>query len=236
MLIMEILTIIPARGGSKGIPYKNLSILAGKPLLVYSIEHAFNTKSVNRIIVSTDNPDIMQVAKTAGAEVVHRPVKISADTSTSESALLHVLEYLKDKEDYEPQLVVFLQPTSPLREHFDIQNAVDTLIKEEADSLFSASPFHWFIWRDESGELKSFNYDFQNRQCRQECPQEYIENGSIYIFKPWVLRKFNNRMGGKTATYIMPFWKIFQVDEKDDLEICEFYMRKKILRAEGSNA
>jgi CMP-N,N'-diacetyllegionaminic acid synthase len=225
---MEILAIIPARGGSKGIPKKNLVALAGKPLVVYSIEQALKTSRITRVVVSTDDKAIARVSQKAGAEVIFRPAKISGDKATSESALLYTLNYLQEKEGYAPDLVVFLQATSPLREHFDIQKAIETLIKDRADSLFSASLFHGFIWRRGKKVLKSFNYDFKNRLRRQEIPEEYLENGSIYIFKPWVLRKFANRLGGRIATYVMPSWKAFQVDEVEDLGICEFYIKRKL--------
>ena len=107
---MKVLCIIPARGGSKGIPRKNLYPLSGKPLLAYSIEDALETESINRVVVSTDDPAIADVAERYGAEVVRRPSEISGDTATSESALLHVLDHLGDTESYEPDLIVFSRP------------------------------------------------------------------------------------------------------------------------------
>ena len=133
---MQVLAIIPARGGSKGIPRKNIRILAGKPLIAYTIEHARQTPSVKRIVVSTDDPEIAAVSEQYGAEVVWRPAEISGDTATSESALLHVLNYLKDAEDYEPDLIAFLQATSPLRHPDDIQNAINKLQQEPKQELF----------------------------------------------------------------------------------------------------
>ena len=124
---MNILAIIPARGGSKGIPRKNLQPLAGKPLLAYTIEHARATPAVTRVVVSTDDVEIASVAQQYGAEVIWRPAEISGDTATSEAALLHALDHLRDNEGYEPDLVVFLQATSPLRRSDDIQRAVETL-------------------------------------------------------------------------------------------------------------
>ncbi len=218
---MEIVAIIPARGGSKGIPHKNIQPVAGKPLLVYTIEHARETLSIARIVVSTDDPDIGAVAQQAGAQVIWRPVTLSGDTATSESALLHALDYLRDTEGYEPDLVVFLQATSPLRQSGDVQNAIDTLLREQADSLFSASPVHGFLWRNEGGVLSSVSYDYRHRQRRQDAPEDLMENGSIYVFKPWVLRQLNNRLGGKIAVYRMHPLDSFQVDEPDDLDLVE---------------
>ncbi len=217
---MEILAIIPARGGSKEIPKKNLSLLAGEPLISYTIKQALETKSINRVVVSTDDFEIGKVSQEAGAEVVLRPKDISHDTATSEDALMHVLDYLYEKEGYEPDLIVFLQATSPLRKGNDIQNAIDTLIREEADSLFSAYLIHDFIWRvDKNKSVEPLNYDYSNRLRRQECPEDLAENGSIYVFKTGVIRKNNNRLGGKIAIYRMDKLNSFQIDNKEDLEL-----------------
>ncbi len=220
----HILAIIPARGGSKGIPRKNIRMLAGKPLLVWSIEAARATPAIERVVVSTDDAEIGAIAKQYGAEVIWRPAEISGDTATSESALVHALDYLRATEQYEPDLVVFLQATSPLREPDDLQNAIDTLQHEQADSLFSACSVHGFVWRRDRNELFSLTYDYRHRQRRQDAPEDLMENGSIYVFKPWVLRELNNRLGGKIAVYRMSVRNSFQVDELDDLVLMEQLM------------
>jgi YrbI family 3-deoxy-D-manno-octulosonate 8-phosphate phosphatase len=219
-----VLAIIPARGGSKGIPCKNIKRLNGKPLLAYSIEHARHTSAINRVVVSTDDSSVGAVAGEFQAQVIWRPPEISHDAAESESALLHSLEYLRKTEEYEPELVVFLQATSPLRAPNDIGNAIETLEREQADSLFSASPVHGFVWRREGERLSSLTYDYRHRQRRQDAPQDLIENGSIYVFKPWVLREFNNRLGGKIAVYQMSVLDSFQVDTPEDLEVIEQLM------------
>ena len=225
--------IIPARGGSKGIPRKNLRLLAGKPLVVYTIEHAGQARSVDRVIVSTDDPEIATVSQEYGAEVIWRPAEISGDTATSESALLHALDHLRDMEGYEPDLVVFLQATSPVRQPDDVENAIETLQREGADSLFSACPLPGFVWRREGGRLSSFTFDYQHRPRRQDAPEDLMENGSIFIFKPWVLRKFGNRLGGKIAVYLMPALDSFEVNEPDDLELMEHLLAVRRLRLQG---
>ena len=214
----EVLAIIPARGGSKGIPRKNVRLLNGKPLIAYSIEQALRTPAIKRVVVSTDDAEIGAVAQQYGAEVVWRPAEISGDTASSESALLHVLDYLAQTEGYKPELVVFLQATSPLRQPDDIQNAIATLQREQADSLFSACRYEGHIWYVKDGELIPA-HDYRNRRRRQDKPEELSENGSIYVFKPWVLREFNNRLGGKIAVYRMHVLDSYQVDELADLEM-----------------
>jgi len=232
---MEILAIIPARGGSKGISKKNLSLLAGEPLIAHTIKQALSTKCINRVVVSTDDPEIGQVSQEVGAEVVSRPVNISHDAATSESALVHVLDHLREKEGYEPDLVVFLQVTSPLRQNSDIQNAVDTLIREGADSLFSACPIHSFVWRNEgNNNFKALNYDYKNRLPRQQCPEDLAENGSIYVFKTNVIKEFNNRLGEKIAVYRMREIDSFQIDTVEDLELAEQLMAHSNSKSELS--
>jgi YrbI family 3-deoxy-D-manno-octulosonate 8-phosphate phosphatase len=217
----SVLAIIPARGGSKGIPRKNVRPFLGKPLLVHSIDDARSAPSVTRVVVSTDDPEIARVAQDNEAEVVHRPTAISGDTATSESALIHVLDYLRDVKRYEPDLVVFLQATSPLRRPGAVQAAIETLEREGADSLFSACSAHGFIWRLHEGRLQSLTYDHRNRPRRQDIGEDLVENGSIYAFRPWVLRKHNNRLGGKIAVYRMDPFDSFQIDEPGDFERIE---------------
>lgn len=221
---MNVLAIIPARGGSKGVPRKNITPLGGRPLIAYTIDHARATPEVTRIVVSTDDPAIARVAEECGAEVVVRPAEISGDTATSESALLHTLDTLREREGYEPDLVVFLQATSPLRRPDDISRAIQRLLAEDADSLFSACPVHGFVWRrvrHGEGEPRSFTYDFRRRPRRQDAPEDLIENGSIYVFHPRVLRETGNRLGGRIAVHLMDPIDSFQIDEPRDLQLME---------------
>lgn len=227
----KILCIIPARGGSKGIPLKNIYLLNGKPLLSYSIEQAQACPAISRVVVSTDHPQIMEVAREWGAEIIVRPAELSGDTATSESALSHALDYLKEQEAYEPDVVVFLQATSPIRRPYDLLQALQTFQHQEADSLFSACKLHGFVWKHEEGGLESVTYDYRRRPRRQEAPEFFQENGSIYIFKPWVLRSFNNRLGGKIAVYLMNILDSFQIDEPRDVELMEQLLALRVADA-----
>lgn len=228
------LTIIPARGGSKGIPRKNVTLLAGKPLVAHSIVQARETAGVTRVVVSTDDDEIAAVSREWGAEVVPRPAEISGDKASSESALLHALDYLKEREGYEPELVVFLQATSPLRAADDMQRAIETLRREEGDSLFSACRVEGFTWRLAGGSLTPVNYDPAKRPRRQDLKEEiWEENGSFYILKPWVLRELNSRLGGRIVMHKMDRTASFQIDEPGDFELLEHLMA--FPRAEGGN-
>jgi N-acylneuraminate cytidylyltransferase len=220
------ITIIPARGGSKGIPRKNILPIAGQPLISYSIKQAKKTSHVERTIVSTDDQEIATIAQNYGAEVIMRPAEISGDTASSESALIHALDYLKHTEDYEPDLVVFLQCTSPLRKDDDIEKAIIQFQKERADSLLSVSPGHSFLWEQIDGIAQSINYDYRNRPRRQDMNPQFRENGSIYIFKPWVLQEHNNRLGGEVSLYVMDE-PCIDIDSMLDFEMAEFLLTRK---------
>jgi N-acylneuraminate cytidylyltransferase len=218
---MEIVALIPARGGSKGIARKNVRMIAGRPLLAHTTVAAHETPVITRVVVSTDDAEIGRVAREYGGEVIWRPPEISGDTASSESALLHALTQLRQEEGYTPDLVVFLQPTSPLRQPQDIQSAVETLAQEGADSLFSACVQQGFVWRRRERDLASLTYDYLARPRRQDAPEDLMENGSIYVFKPWVLEQLGNRLGGKVAVYPMAVYESFQIDEPEDLELME---------------
>lgn len=218
---MKIVAIIPARGGSKGIPRKNLMPLAGKPLIAHTIEHALRARQVNRTIVSTDDAKIAAVSEQYGAEVVIRPPELATDTASAESVLLHVLSFLEQKEGYLPSLVVLLQPTSPLRQPDDIDHAIDTLSAAGADSLFSGCRSHNFYWRLEDGQPISANYDYRHRPRRQDFTPEYIENGSIYVTKTKVLKQHGNRLGGRITFYEMNPLDSFQIDTEEDFLLLE---------------
>ena len=224
--MLKTIAIIPARGGSKGIPGKNVRMIAGKPLLAHSIIHAKQTPAVTRVIVSTDDEEIAAVAREWGAEAIPRPAEISGDTASSESALFHALDWLLTTEHYEPELVVFLQATSPIRAPGDIQRAIETLKREGADSLFSACQVEGFTWRLAGGAVAPVNYDPVKRPLRQELKEEiWEENGSFYVFKPWVLRKLNSRLGGRIVMLKMERVASFQIDEPADFELVEALMR-----------
>ena len=222
---MKILCIIPARGGSKGIPKKNIIQFANKSLIGHSISQALNSKYITDVIVSSDCDEILNVSKTYGAKTLKRPDDISTDTSTSESALLHTIQSLED--DYE--FIVFLQATSPLRTTRDIDNCIRTMIDEDLDSVFSASILEdMLIWKLDGNDLKSVNYDYENRKRRQDSEKQFVENGSIYVFKKDGFILNNNRLFGKIGLSLMESWKMFEVDSMEDLELCEIIFENKL--------
>jgi N-acylneuraminate cytidylyltransferase len=224
---LKVLCIIPARGGSKGLPGKNIKEIAGKPLVAHTIEQAVASKIVQRIIVSTDDEKIAQIARQYGAEVIIRPEEISGDDASSEAALMHTVNYLSSTEGYTPNLIVFLQCTSPLREDNDIDTAISTLMDSNADSLLSVSPSHRFMWRLGDNGPEPINYDYNNRLPRQMLPIQYVENGSIYVFKPWILSKNNNRLGGVIALHVMSENASIEIDSQLDFDIVERLLKSR---------
>jgi len=221
----RILAIIPARGGSKGLPGKNVAPLAGKPLLLHSIEHALAVPSVDLVAVSTDDDAIAAVAEASGARVIRRPPELASDEAPSEGALLHVMERLGDEGYREPDLILFLQATSPLRRSDDVERAVECLLRERADSLFSASPQRGFVWRLRDHGVESITYDFHERKRRQDFDGEtVVENGSFYLFKPWVIRRDGNRLGGVVTCCRMGFLETLEIDDRADLELAEWLL------------
>ena len=220
----KVVAIILARGGSKGVPKKNILDFCGKPLIAWTILQAINTPKIDDVYLSSDSEEILEIAERYGAERIKRPDDISGDVATSESAVRHALDTI----GHELEMVLMLQPTSPLRKPADLDNAVRQFKSEGWDSVFSGAVLEDFlIWRkNESGILESINYDYKNRGKRQDRQHEYVENGSIYLFKPEILAKNNNRMGGKIGIYLMDFWQSFEIDEAEDWELLETLFKK----------
>ncbi len=217
----SVIAVIPARGGSKGVPRKNLREVAGTPLLVHSIGHALAAPGIERVIVSTEDDEIGRVARGARAEVVWRPAELAGDHASSESALEHVLDALTEAGESEPEAIVFLQATSPIRPAGAVQAALDVFAESQADSLFSTSPLHGFVWQLTATGPQPIDYDPRRRPRRQDIPEQVVENGSIYIFRPWVLRRLGCRLGGTIVTYPMDFLAALQVDTPADLELAD---------------
>ncbi len=228
---MKIVAVIPARGGSKGIPGKNLLPLAEKPLIVWSIEQAFAARGViDRVIVSTDSEEIAKVAIDAGAEVPSlRPPHLAGDETQTEPVLLYVVEEMSQQGDC-PDAVMLLQPTSPLRLPGSIERAVVRFQARDADSLISMVETHAFFWSFPNGlEFPPVaGYDFRNRPRRQEIAQtdkKYKENGSIYLTKTSLLCDEQNRLGGVIAGFIMDEAEGIEIDTMADFSIVESLLR-----------
>jgi N-acylneuraminate cytidylyltransferase len=223
---MHTLAIIPARGGSKGIPRKNVKLLCGKPLIAWTIEVALAARSVDRVIVSTDGNDIAAISKEFGAEVIMRPAEISGDLASSESALLHVLQSLQEREEYSPEVVAFLQCTSPLTMPEDIESTISLVAEKNYDSAVSMIPFHYFIWREgPAGQMEGVNHIATRRLMRQEREPEYLEVGAVYTMRSAGLLEHKFRFFGRIGRYLLPAERAFEIDDPEDWARAEILLR-----------
>lgn len=218
--------VIPARGGSKGIPRKNLIDICGHPLIAWSILHAKRAKGVDAVYVTSDSDEILSAAQRYGALPIERPAEISGDRASSESAWLHALDTI-EASGVAVSRIFGLQATSPIREASDLEGALEQYQREGLDSLFSVAEVEdFFTWRlDETGTPRSVNYDYRHRRPRQLIEKRYLENGSLYLFSPTVLRRDNNRMGGRIGLFIMARHKLFQIDNPEDIRLAAAIMK-----------
>ncbi|MFA5065948.1 MAG: acylneuraminate cytidylyltransferase family protein [Dehalococcoidia bacterium] len=230
---IKMLGIIPARGGSKRIPRKNIVPLNGKPLIAYTIETAKKSKYINKVIVSTDSEEIASVARQYGAEVPFlRPKNISQDDSTEMQFLEHALEWFLVNENYEPHLIILLYPTSPFRKPRSIDNAIKEILDHpEADSLRSVrlcSEHPYKMWTIEDGYLKPF-VEAKDSNIHtlsyHLLPQVYIQNASIYITKPSTLRNKNSPLGDTIIPFIMDPTESIDVNNALDYKLAERLMK-----------
>ena len=224
---MEILAIIPARGGSKGIPRKNVLPLAGKPLIAHNIAAALASRRVTRVVVSTDDAEIAAVARDHGAEVVMRPDALASDVARSEDALLHVLDALEESEGYRPEAIAFLQCTSPLTAPEDIDGTLATLEEKQADSALAVVPFHYFLWSEGAdGDANGINHDKSFRLMRQQRQPEFVETGAVYAMRTDGFRQARFRFFGKTVMHEIPVEHWQEIDEPADFRIAEERMNR----------
>ena len=230
---MNVACIIPARGGSKGIPNKNIYDFAGKPLIYWSIKQALASSMINcGVYVSSDSDEILDLSEQFGAHPIQRPDDLSTDFATSESALIHAQNEISKASEIDA--IIFLQATSPLREHHDLDQGIQQFQKQGVDSLFSSTELEdFFIWTNHDNRLESLNYDYHNRKRRQDVQKQYVENGSFYIYKPKLMMGQKNRLCGKIGQYIMKPWTVYEIDSMEDLELCEFLFKKNKL--DGGN-
>ena len=226
----SVLAIIPARGGSKGIPKKNIINLAGKPLIAWSIEAAKNSKFIDNVIVSTEDDEISDIAKQYGAYVpFKRPSDLAQDSSKSIDAIIHAIEWLKNKND-RYNIIVLLQPTSPLRKSEDIDDALDLLILKKADSIVSVCKTdHSPLWSNqlpEDGRMNNFLDNNIMNKSRQELPEYYRLNGAVFVAYIDYLEKNKSFFGENTFAYIMPQDRSIDIDSRIDLELCRILLEQ----------
>lgn len=217
---MKTVGLILARGGSKGIPKKNIKELNGAPLISYTIEASINS-NVGETWVSTDCQEIRDISLEHGANVIKRPKEISGDKDKNELAIEHFLENIGF------DFIVSIQPTSPLLLAEDINGGLDLMVQKNCDSVFSATKEHWVPrWTKDNTPL---NWDINNRPMRQDMEETYIENGAFYITSSKLFKKNKLRYGGQVKPYVMPLGRSFQIDSLEDFELVNSIMHERYL-------
>lgn len=220
----RVLAVIPARGGSKGLPGKNIKVLAGKPLIAWTIEAALSTAELDRVIVSSDDPDILETAVACGAEAPFvRPRELAGDDTPGIAPVLHALDALPEIYDY----VALLQPTSPLRTAGDIRAALELCLERSAPACVSVcEPRHkpwWMFGLDAQGRLSPLFSEVPAR--RQDMPAVYALNGAVYVARVAWLRQTRAFVGPETAAYCMPPERSLDIDSAFDFRLAESLLR-----------
>lgn len=229
----DILAIIPARGGSKGIPRKNIRNLAGKPLVAWTIETALKASCLNRVIVSTDDVEIARISKRYGADVPFlRPKKLANDTTPDILVYQHAIEWLEKNEMYRPEIIVWLRPTSPLRSCEDINGAVKKIIDTDADCVRSVCKAkhhpYWIFRREENDQLVTFidGINLTDYFQRQLLPDAYFINGAVDVVKRTTIIKgdFNS---GDVRGFEMEIERSIDIDNEMDFLLSEIILQKR---------
>lgn len=226
----KFLAIIPARSGSKGIKHKNIRMLCGKPLIYYTIKEALKCKKLDRVIVSTDSPQYEKIAKSFEVEVPFlRPRHLAGDKSPIADAIIHLLGWLKKKENYRPDYLVLLQATSPLRTHEDIEKCVKLALSIKCDGVVSLCSTEQLLYTIENGFLKLLHKkSWFYSTNRQSLPPTYKLNGAaVYVIKTNVFLRNKSFLKGKIAPYIMEKWRSIDLDSEEDFILAELIYKYK---------
>ena len=230
----KVYAVVPARGGSKGVPKKNIKLLAGYPLIAYSIAAGFMSRLIERVIVSTDSPEIAQVSRKYGAEVPFlRPAELAQDNSRDRDFVLHLLDWLQENEGGVPDYLVHLRPTTPLRDPAIIDDAIGAIVADPtATSLRSAheapeTPFKWFT-RNDQGYFQTFAHadappGFANWP-RQMLPKVFIPDGYVDVLKTSYVLAAEEIHGGRMVGYITPACS--EVDTLEDFDYLAFQVNR----------
>ena len=224
------LALVVARGGSKSIPRKNLAPLAGRPLIVWTIEAALRCPGLDRVIVSTDDAEIASVSRAHGAEAPFlRPADLARDDTPTLPVVIHALRWLADQEGYVPEHVMLLQPTSPLRTSEDIAGVLDLAEERRADSVISVSEASTHPHLAKRITAEGLLVDFMDHPAverRQDLEPVYALNGAIYLAKRSLLLEKQSFYGKVTYPYVMPLERSIDVDTPWDLQLCDLMLRE----------
>jgi CMP-N,N'-diacetyllegionaminic acid synthase len=230
---LKTIAIIPARGGSKGIPRKNIKPLCGKPLIAYTIEAALGSKVISKIIVSTEDDKIAEVSNEYGVDVVRRPEELARDNSPMIDAIMHVINYFEER-DERFDVVVLLEPTSPLRKEDDLDNAMGLFLRnsDRADSLVSLGEVHlenpYIVKKVENGFVRPHIQLRTPYYRRQQLPKVYFPYGVIYLSKVDTLQRYETFYQERTIPYFIERWQNYEIDDIYDFICVESIIRYRL--------
>jgi YrbI family 3-deoxy-D-manno-octulosonate 8-phosphate phosphatase len=218
--LRRVLAVIPARGGSKGVPAKNLAPVGGVPLVARAVRECRATRLVTDVVVSTDDQAIAAAARQAGAEVVLRPAAIAGDTATSEAAVLHAMDAHEALHGAAVDAVLLVQCTSPFIVREDIDGVAGAVVENGADTAVTVAPFHGFVWREADAEAEGgvgVNHDKSFRPRRQDRPQDFLETGAAYAMDAAGFRKHQHRFFGRTELVRTDPARVLEIDDPHDM-------------------
>ena len=226
----RVLGVITARGGSKGLPRKNILQLAGKPLVAYTIEAALGASLLDRVVVSTDDDEIARVSRQYGADVPFlRPQDLAQDETPIYPGLIHAVQWLEERQNWQADYILLLQPTSPLRKSTDIDGAIRLALERDADGVVSLSEVKQHPYQmkrlTEDGCIRQFIAQSKAIDRRQELPPVYAVNGAIYLVKRSVLLEQETFYTERTYAYLMPPERSLDIDSKWDFHLAELVLR-----------
>jgi len=207
--------IIPARGGSKGVPGKNLRRLGGRSLIGRCVRAAAEARRVRRVVVTTDDDKIAAEAERHGAEIVLRPAALADDTASSEAAIIHALETMAARCGDLPEVTAFLQCTSPFTQPGDVDGCIETVLSG-ADSALGVTRSHGFLWRQDGSGATGINHDLRSRPRRQDREPEFLETGAVYAFRTQDFLAARHRFFGQVGLYEMAPERIIEIDSEAD--------------------
>lgn len=236
---MSILCVIPVRGGSKGVPRKNIRMVAGKPLVVWTIEQALAARGLD-VLVSTDDPEIADVARSAGADVPFlRPAELAQDTTATEPVVRHAIDF-RIAQGRRPDAVMLLQATSPVRFAGTLDRAVEQFEATGVDSLVGVVPQTPFLWTmpEDDGGQPAAQYTVGSRPRRQDLGERdyrYRETGSLYVTRTEIYEQLDNRLGGRIGLFVMDEGEGVDVDTELDLSIAEQQLGRFRAELEGED-
>ncbi len=215
---MRVLAVVPARGGSKGVPGKNLAEVAGTPLVARAVLACRAAPTVTDVVVSTDSEAIAGAARAAGADVIARPTALSGDTASSEAAVLHALSAFEELHSLTVDVVLLVQCTSPFLAASDVESVAAAVASGAADSALTVAPFHGFLWRDDpDGSGTGVNHDPAYRPRRQDRPQDLLETGAAYAMDAAGFRTARHRFFGRTVPVPTDPARVLEIDDPHDL-------------------